>query len=320
MRVVGGSGLVEKNIINCEEIEPDRFLKAIRRKIICKARILTREELDSYNIEENDVKIIEWLGDTNWINRREFVSNYVLTDGTAVKSILLRRGNTYIVYRRCNIPYCVLKISSQVTGRIKNRNVRENSYLVAEADENGNAIMETIAAISEKAFKQQFVIPKQDIIDKYIKAREENRISSIYTQDDFIDSVDEKTGFMSNIGRRIANTINSNQQPVEGTIPTQSMSVGSNPPIKGPIKKNTKTEQNKWQATHRLLDMCDNMVGFIVKNETTGENKNVSLNTAKILAAKSMLSNITLVKNPDTGKQYFRGVNISIKHLPSRYI
>ena len=319
MRVSSLNPLREKNIVNCEEIEPDRFLRAIRKKVICKAIVLTDAEKEENGVTENDVKIIEWLGDTIFITRKQFVSEYVLTDGTAVKSILIRRGNSYIVYRRCEKPYCALKISSQVTGRIRRHNIPENNYLVAEADENGNAIMDTISAISEKAFRQQFVIPKQDILDRYIKAREENRISSIYGDNNFIDN-EEDSEFVGSFGKRVANALN-NRNNVPQQKPITPMNTGSQPVRKrDAAPANDRDNVKKWTVTHRLVDVCDNMVGFIIQNNVTEENKNINMSTAKILASKNMLTNVTIVKNPDTGKQYFRGINISIKNLPSRII
>lgn len=282
-----------KNVLVCDDLPAKGFIDAIKVQDICKMRIIGRKERDKIGLKQGDPDVIitSITGERRQITRQQLCKEYACTNGKKILLAFVRDSKDYIVKSRAgyNETYKILKLPNNCQAVLRNNRVQPGSYIICTADEQGNANVGNMYAVSSKMFKRMFKIPMQPVIEKSLGLGLVRKNVS-------------KTTILSKELKQEQNNTSNINKPKANLQKTQT--------------NNTEHTKYRFTAINKIVDNTGRIIGFTIQEIATNKTKPMTLTQVKQLCSVKSVSNIILVRNENTGQSYLKGNGIRLESLP----
>lgn len=288
--------------VDIEKVPETAFIKANKVLDICVATVLDRRHNSKLERGGPDVLIQSISGERFMLTRKELCKKFRHISGKQIHLAYLKNNKAYPVYRElteADSAFRVMKTSKKYLGHLRGRMIPLESYVVCREDGNGALLKETMTVVSPKVFRKMFKIPMQEIIRRNMsdaKKKVKQIPSSVMSEPIVTDN-----GLRMGVTSQIPKPIDVNDLREKTMVQGQMVNEHRYP----------------YKATHRIVNMSNhNIVGFVIKEVSTGTSKQLSLESVKRLCKQRKIENIMLVVKEGTNLEFLRGNGIKLENLP----
>lgn len=253
------------------------MVKATMVRNIVQARVASKTERDKLPNRYYDVIVESLIEEPKLISRKELVDNYKYISGKKIRLISMRSGDNYHLIKEDKTKYYVYYIPKGCYGRINNRTLGNNKYIVFKPGEHGEIDRSSFGVIPRSVFRKMFIIDREDLQSARAGRPLKEAVSTIQKDK----STHQNKPNPLNIGRK--------------TVREEAI-------------------QYKFKAIGKILGEGDAQVGFVLE-DSKGNRRDVPNAAVANMCKQKKISNITLAKS-EKGNWYLRGNGIKIGELP----
>jgi hypothetical protein len=317
---------IEMNI----DMLPDcAFIDAIKVVDICSFKILGKKSKDELGVQRGapDIQLESMEGNKSMITRQELCENFVHSSGRPIKLHYLSSDTRYIVYRKCNQAYKIIKLPCNCRGLFHGTLVKPNSYIVGRAEQDGSIIKSSLAVVSQTMFKKAFSIPMQNVIKRNMDGEHNKEFNASWVstpkksrgstrrqplnQNKTVRNIFENTAEAPRININL-----SKAPPTQMSMGAFGNRMSNQGQSKAVVSEKAETGY-RFTAIARLVNAnSKKVVGFMIQDNKTGKKKQVALDQVKQMCKAKAVSNLMLVIKEGTDITFLRGNGVVISNLP----
>lgn len=324
-------------ILSMNDIVNKGMIKAVRKRDIIKARVLSLKEKRELENGAPDIEAITPSGQKLMITRKRLISDYTYLSGRKISLAGWKSNKYYTVMRFDNTNCLVMMVPSNCTTELNGVKANKSGrkmpdYIVALEDASGGIDSSSLGIIPSAMFHKMFYIPQQEIIIKHrnsghklfgtTKSSKENRARTVTPDSSLSTMRRQPKNILNNEGRNQV-IKNNMQENINREAAIQRMQAERAARIKEQQYQQRVAQQEqpkyKYRAVARLVDISGNLKGLRIQS-ISGEMKELTLRQVAELCRKKQVMNVMLSHNPATGKSFLRGNGIRIEDLPADFI